>query len=482
MRHRRLSPPTSGWIALVCVALAAVSLLAPWAPTTDPWGWILWGRELIHFHLDTVVGGAPSWKPLPVLVTTPLALAGGAAPALWMLVARAGGLFSLFLAYRLGDRLGGRAAGVLSVAGLLLSNHWVRSFGHGYTEALATGLLFLAIERALDDRPRQSLVLGAAVTLSRPEAWPLVVAYGAFLVWRRRERWWFAGAVLAVVPALWIVPDWISSGRVFHASAVSELVVPPDMGTALTQAAFVPPLPWSLAAVAGAAIALRSGDRTVLVLSGLLAAWVLLLVAMMAVGYPPSPRFFVIPAALVVLLGAVGIVRLLEAAQPAVPRGVLVLALLAIAVPTLVARVQHSVKAGQDTVTRARLEDDLHRAEQRAGGSRLRRCGFFAFPRRLAWTRAVVSWDLGVPLRRVHQLDTSALGYVQNLSSLRQERLPGTPKGPVDVEGRGAQFVLFAPFGRTPVREAGTRTPLRSLGAAGRWRVLASRASPCQGA
>jgi hypothetical protein len=428
-----------------------------------------------------VVGGAPSWKPLPVLVTTPLALAGGAAPALWMLVARAGGLFSLFLAYRLGDRLAGRAAGVLSVAGLLLSNHWVRSFGHGYTEALATGFLFLAIERALDDRPRQSLVLGGLVILSRPEAWPLLLAYGAFLVWRRRESWWFAGAMLAVVPALWIVPDWISSGQLFHASAVSKIVVPPHMDTALIEAALVAPLPWSLAAVAGAAIALRSGDRTVLVLSGLLASWVLLLVAMMAAGYPPSPRFFVIPAALVVLLGAVGVVRLLEAAPPQVPRAVLVLALLAIASPTLVARVGHSVQAGEDTVTRANLESDLHRAEERAGGQRLRRCGFLAFPRRTAWTRAVVSWDLDVPLRKVHQLNTSALRYVRALSSLRHERLPATPRGPVDIEeGQGARFVFFSPFGPAPVREAGTRTPLRFLGAAGRWRVLASRASPCQ--
>src|SRR3954471_21404794 len=95
---RRPTHVPRGSVAVACLALAALSLLVPSAPTTDPWGWILWGRQLIHFHLDTVVGGAPSWKPLPVVVATPLALAGGAAPALWMLVARAGGLFSLFLA------------------------------------------------------------------------------------------------------------------------------------------------------------------------------------------------------------------------------------------------------------------------------------------------------------------------------------------------------------------------------------------------
>ena len=44
-----------------------------------------------------------------------------------------------------------------------------------------------------------------------------------------------------------------------------------------------------------------------------------------------------------------------------------------------------------------------------------------------------------------------------------------------------AGHILFSPFGRTPVREAGTRTPLQSIAAAGRWRALASQASHCPG-
>jgi hypothetical protein len=456
-------------------------LLVPSAPTTDPWGWILWGRELVHSHLDTLVGGAPSWKPLPVLVTTPLALLGGAAPQLWLLVARAAGLFSLFVSYRLGRRLAGPAAGAISVAGLLLSMNWIRSFGHGYTEPLAIGLLLLAIERWLDDRPGQALALGAAVTLSRPEAWPLLVAYGALLVWRRRISWWLALAVVAVVPALWIVPDWLSSGDPFHASAVAKIVIPPHMGTALGVAALTPPLPLSLAALAGAGIALRNRDRTVLALSGLVGAWALLLVAMMALGYPPSFRFFTIPAGLVVVLGAVGMVRLVEASRPPVPRAAVALALVAIAAPTVVLRAVNAADTADDTVTRAKLEADLDTLVERTGPSRLRHCGFAAFPRHLSWARGVVAWDLELPLRHVHQLNTSALGYIEELSDLRRERLPGNPKGPINVHGRGARFVLFSPFGDTPVRESGTRTPLRSVAAAGRWRALASQASHCPG-
>jgi len=132
---------------VACLAIAAVTLLLPSAPTTDPWGWIVWGREVAHLQLSTAIGGAPSWKPLPVLVTTPLSLFGGAAPDLWLLFARAAGLLGLVAAYRLGWRLAGRAAGVVAAGGLLLSSHWVRTWLHGYSEPLGVALLLFAVDR-----------------------------------------------------------------------------------------------------------------------------------------------------------------------------------------------------------------------------------------------------------------------------------------------------------------------------------------------
>jgi hypothetical protein len=38
-----------------CVAVAGLSLLLPSAPTTDPWGWIVWGREIVHLDLSTTL-------------------------------------------------------------------------------------------------------------------------------------------------------------------------------------------------------------------------------------------------------------------------------------------------------------------------------------------------------------------------------------------------------------------------------------------
>src|SRR5437764_6453816 len=112
-------------VAAVCLALGLLSLIGPSSPTYDPWAWLIWGREVLHLDLDTQFG--PSWKPLPVVVTTVFALVPGAAPALWVAVARAGGLAALAFAFRVARVLGGGVAGGLLAAGcLVVSTDFVR--------------------------------------------------------------------------------------------------------------------------------------------------------------------------------------------------------------------------------------------------------------------------------------------------------------------------------------------------------------------
>src|SRR3954470_18529933 len=101
-------------VALAVLALTALTFLMPSAPTYDPWAWIVWGREVLHLDLSTV--GGPSWKPLPVLFTTPFALFGGLAPDLWLFVARAGTIAGVVLLFTLGRRLAGIAGGVAAAA------------------------------------------------------------------------------------------------------------------------------------------------------------------------------------------------------------------------------------------------------------------------------------------------------------------------------------------------------------------------------
>ena len=75
------------------LVLGFVSLLLPSAPTYDPLAWIIWGREIAHLDLNTVHG--PSWKPLPVIVTTITAPLGEASPYIWVAVARAGAIAAI---------------------------------------------------------------------------------------------------------------------------------------------------------------------------------------------------------------------------------------------------------------------------------------------------------------------------------------------------------------------------------------------------
>ena len=202
-----------------CLALGGVSLLLPSEPSYDPLAWLIWGRELAHFHLDTT--GGPSWKPLPVVFTTLTAPLGkldhGLPPALWMAVARAGSVLALAFAFRLANRLaGGGVAGALGGAvaalALFLTPDWFQFSAHGSEAPLAVGLMLWAIERHLDGRVAHAVVLGALVCLMRPELFPFLGLYGLW-AWRAepRLRPLLAGAFV-LLPLAWIVPDWIGSG------------------------------------------------------------------------------------------------------------------------------------------------------------------------------------------------------------------------------------------------------------------------------
>ena len=64
---------------VACVLVAVASLPVASALSYDAWGWLLWGRELIG-PLPFTTMGYPSWKPLPALISVPLAPLGHAAP------------------------------------------------------------------------------------------------------------------------------------------------------------------------------------------------------------------------------------------------------------------------------------------------------------------------------------------------------------------------------------------------------------------
>ena len=191
---------------------------APRRPHLRPLGMDLWGREITEWNLDTRTG--PSWKPLPVLFTTPFALAGdSAAPELWLVIAQAGGLPVAFT-YRLAARLAGWPAGLIAVAGSCSRTSSSATSPAATPRACSSALCLWAIERHLDGHATRRSCSASAAGLLRPELWPFLLFYGLWLMWtdpplaaacgrlRRGSRW-----------VLWFVPEYLGSGDLFRAAS-----------------------------------------------------------------------------------------------------------------------------------------------------------------------------------------------------------------------------------------------------------------------
>jgi hypothetical protein len=313
-----------------CAAVAALTLLVPSSPAYDPWAWIIWGREILDLDLNTRTG--PSWKPLPILFTTPFSLAGDAAVALWMVVGRAGALLASVAAYRLAARLGGPLAGVLAAAGLVVIGtnsrlgSWFFNGALANSEGLLVALSLLAVERHLEGRPRQAFALGFGAALLRPEVWPFLLVYGALLWWRDRGSRRLVAALLALVPIAWFGPDLATQGDPFTGSSRARNP-DPDVSPAFADNPalavaerfdFVLTTPvdvgFLVALVFGIVAYARRGELSLLFLAGSAAVWVAIVALMTEAGYAGNERYLLLAAALATVAAAVGWARLVSLA------------------------------------------------------------------------------------------------------------------------------------------------------------------------
>ncbi len=379
-------------IALIVVVLAALSLLLPWDPVYDPWGWLVWGREVADLALDTSSG--PSWKPLPVLFTTPFSAIGAAAPALWLLVARIGWLAAVALAALLAGRVAERAgagrgerlaAAVIAAVGIVLLSDsltpWLRQFAGGLAEPLMVALVLAAVERGLAGRERSALALAAAAALIRPEVWPALLLYGAWL-WHARSSQRAAVAVaVTAVAALWFVPDLLGSGSFLTGAdrAREGSGSPPVEALEVLVRAAELPLAALWVGFAGAAIAARRrGDRALLVVAGGALAWIALVAVMAAGGYAGLPRFLAPAAAVACALGAAGLARLGASARDTRPPATLAAALAVVALALVAQAGVRAVALADDAASATRISaarEDLEATVEALGVEPIRECG-----------------------------------------------------------------------------------------------------------
>ena len=366
---------TRGALAVIggAIAIAAASLLLPWALAFDPQAWVVWGRDAGRLALDT--RGGPSWKPLPVVVTTPLSVTGGAAPALWLIVARSGGLLAIAGAYALAARLAGRAAGAVAAALMALSTWWGFNTALGNSEGLLAAAALWAIVAHLEGHHRAALGLGTAAALLRPEVWPFLGLYGLWL-WRDDQRARLPVAAAAtVVLLLWAGPDLLGTEGLTGASRAAR--GEPSLGSAALEdvpglavlADFVSLLtiPAALAALA----AVVAGPRVVRVLAAGAVAWVAIVAVMAQAGYAGNPRYLVAAAAIGCVLAGVGAARI-------GPPGVLALPVVAVAAVITVPDLRDQVS---DVGARADRREALPRLVDAAGGrDALTRCRVHTAP------------------------------------------------------------------------------------------------------
>jgi hypothetical protein len=444
------SAPSSRWsaalrdpllIAVVAsVALAALSAaVLPTVPSYDPWSWIVWGHEVFDPHLSFTVGGGPSWKPLPVMFTTVFGLFGSAAPTLWMITARAGGLLGLFGAWHLAGRLVGSfntrmdgpsskavpaIAGLVAVLGVITTQDYFYYWFRGTSEPMLIATVVWAIDRFLDGKRAQAFLFAVAGALIRPEWWPFLGLYGLWLWFKEPRLRLLVLAGFFACPFFWFVPPWIGTGQPFIAATHAKeynghLGTHPEL-KALHRAADLQVLP----VLIGAAVAVvwswfRERDRTVLALGAGALVWIALVVVMVADGYPGLERFFLPASAILCVLAGVGYARLAAfvggrlgglvhgsdghrvAALAGAATVLIAAVLVAISIPLASTRIDDA-RAARPTAERAeKTLNQLSAAVAAAGG----RTG--VLPCRSSLTainhgvQTALAWKLGVTLERV---------------------------------------------------------------------------------
>src|SRR3954471_20522888 len=374
-------------VALAVLGLTALSFLLPAAPTYDPWAWIIWGREVLHLDLSTVNG--PSWKPLPVLLTTPFSLFGGLAPDLWLFVARAGTIAGVVLLFRLGRRLAGVPAGLAAAAPYALAPWTLRNGAMGNSEGLLVALVLGAVERHLAGRPRAAFLLAVGAALLRPEAWPFVGLYGLWLFWREPRTRALVAAGFAALPALWLLPEWWGSGDLLRAAHRAQnprgnspaFANDPVRAVLDLFATMLTPVIWAgLAALVLVVLLRRFPSRRELAVLGVLlagaAAWVVEVALMTSDGFSGNIRYLVMPAAIVCLAAGLGVGWLARAVLGARAVGTGALAVGAAALFAFASAVPAASTVPTDVraiTYQARLNDRVGGLVARAGGpSRLK--------------------------------------------------------------------------------------------------------------
>jgi hypothetical protein len=446
--RRRLWRRWWPWVVLGVLALSTLFVfISDMRPSYDGFGFLVWGRQVLHWNLNT--DGAPSWKPLPFLFTVPYAVAGRSQMWLWMITAVAGAVagsvFAARVAFRLtgvggdaqlrardGDRPERRYAPYVAGAFAGIAVLGINTYSHlvliANSDPLIVALCLAAIDCHLCRRPHLAFVMLVLASLGRPEAWAFAGLYGLWVLWRvpaPSARLLVVGGLL-FIPVFWFtVPaltshSWFISGdlalnqqTVIHGNKIVGVV---NRFRSLYE------LPMQLAMLAGVVLAVLRRDRTTLLVVAAAGLWLLIEIAFAYHGWSAVSRYMIEPAAVMVTVAGSGIgwlladtrtSRLLRWVGP-----VAALALIVALAPTARSRVRLVRHQISDARHSAKQIERLHTVIEKDGGAdAIKACGqpvsFIGF-------QSTVAWYVG--------LNVGNVGYKPGKSI-----------------GRGDQIVLFKP-------------------------------------
>jgi hypothetical protein len=313
---------------LLLVSLALV-LYARTRPGYDPYGWLVWGKLTLHLKLDT--NGAPSWKPLPYLFTVPYAVFGHYALWLWMVTSVAISLSGLIFAWRIAFRLtysrperryASYVAGLFAAGFVLAMQDPVGNYNYTHyilsaeSDTMIVSLCLLAVDLHLSGHHKAAFWIWWLGALGRPEVWPFYGLAGVWLWWKQPSyRWWLYGSLFALA-FLWFGIPGLTSKSLLTAGNVAENSPREIHGNKITGVItrfheLLPNTVWVLAVLTVAWAAWRR-RITILVVAAGVVLWVLIEMAFALHGFPAVPRYMFEAGAVVGILAAVFIGRIVH--------------------------------------------------------------------------------------------------------------------------------------------------------------------------
>ena len=413
------------------IAVAVVGIATVWVvlthtrPSYDAFGWLVWGRQVLHWNLNT--DGAPSWKPLAFLFTLPYALTGRNAQMwLWVITSTAAALAGALLAGRIAFRLAGpaprrawaRYAGAAFAVGAVLAiNGYDELVLIGLSDPMVTALCLGAVESHLAGERRLTFALLILAAFGRPEAW---VFAGLYVVWMWREE--PSARVLGIVgvlliPLSWLIVPALTSHSIFTPGDLalgSPHAIRGDKFTGVfARVGDFYALPIKLMIGAGLVIAAVRRERAWIGLAAAALLWILVEIAFAYHGWSAVPRYLLEPGVLLVPLGGAAFARLLAYTPPWpgparwLPIAVAAAVLVAL-VPSTRSRASRARGDIEQSHTEAIQLANLQAAIAKAGGAGLiRSCGqpvaVLTYQSELAWTLGMNVGPVGwVPRASIH--------------------------------------------------------------------------------